>query len=118
MDDKITATPTHRNRLTSSCKINADIPTATGNSAALKIELKVNPIFGIPDEKQNGGITVPKTAKINPHFNKLPPNAPLKRKAGGNTMKIKIQAPVIIKALFCMGGYSLPKLPFSIKKTA
>ena len=118
IDDKMINTPIQRIRLTSSCKTNADILTATGNSAELNIELNVKPIFGIPEAKHKGGITVPKTANINPHLSKLPPKAPLKRKVGGSTTKIKIQAPVIIKALFCSGGYSLPKLPFSIKKIA
>lgn len=92
--------------------------TATGSSAELRIELKVNPILGIPDAKHKGGITVPKMAKINPHLNKLPPKAPLIKKCGGSAKKIKIQAPVIINALFWIGGYSLPKLPLSNKKVA
>ncbi len=77
---------------------------ATGNSTELKIELSVNPTFGIPAAKHKGGIKVPNTARIIPHFNKLPANAPLIKKDGGKMMNINIQAPVIINALFFRGG--------------
>ncbi len=78
--------------------------TATGNSTELKIELRVNPILGIPAAKQMGGIKVPNTARIIPHFNKFPVNAPLIRKEGGRMIKMNRQAPVIISALFFNGG--------------
>ena len=112
------ATPNQRIQLTSSCNTNADMLTATGNSTELKMELKVSPAFGIPDEKQSGGITVPNMARIIPHFNKLPAKAPLIKKVGGRIAKINKQAPVIINALFFNGGYSLPNLPFNIKNAA
>ena len=100
----ITITPNHRIKFTSSCKTRLLINTATGNSAELKIELKVKPILGMPDAKHKGGINVPNTAKIIPHFNKLPDKAPFTKNVGGNTMKIRMQAPVIINALFFNGG--------------
>ena len=101
---RIMMTPNHLVKLTCSCNTKLDIITATGNSTELKIELNVNPALGIPVEKQIGGITVPKTAKIIPHFNKLPTKAPLIINCGDSTIKIKIQAPVIINALFLRGG--------------
>lgn len=115
---KMMITPIQRKKFTCSCKTKADMLTATGSSAELSIELKVKPILGMPEAKHNGGITVPNIAKINPHFNKLLANAPLNKNVGGSTMKINKQAPVIINALFCKGGYSLPKLPLSIKNMA
>ncbi|MCY1553808.1 hypothetical protein D9M68_903280 [compost metagenome] len=72
----------------------------------------------MPAAKQKGGITVPKTAKIIPHFNKLPPKEPFIKNTGGRMTKISKQAPVIISALFCNMGYSLPNLALSIKNMA
>ncbi len=66
MAPKIMATPNQRIKLTSSCNTNADMLTATGSSTELKIELRVNPAFGIPEAKHNGGITVPNTARMIP----------------------------------------------------
>ncbi len=118
MADSMMATPSHCIADTDSPSMILDISTATGSSAELMIELRPTPVFGIPIAKNIGGITVPKSASGIPHFQSPAVMAPFQMKVGGKITKIRIQAPVSIKALLCSGLSALPIRPLTSKKIA
>ena len=78
--------------------------TATGSSAALRMEASPPPDLGTPIAKQIGGMTAPNKASRNPHNNNPSPKVPFEKNFGGYTNMIMTAEIKIMIVLLVMGA--------------